>query len=288
MPQCRQPPAGSLRLPEYDKFPHMKAKMRKIARLHLVAVVSAAILVGMASCSKARSQGDDSAAPQTRTVLITGANRGIGLELSRQYAEAGWQVIGTARRPDDAKALRDTGADVMQLDVTDQQSVANLALELDGRPVDMLINNAGILPLMWKLEDVDFEKFNQTLAVNAAGPVRVTKALLPNLRAGEMKIIVNVTSNLGSIAENADGGFYGYRESKAALNMFTKSLAADLGPEGFTSIVMHPGWVKTDMGGSSAPVEVEDSAAGIKSVLDSLSPADNGTFWTFEGKQMPW
>ena len=266
----------------------MKAETRKTSRVHLIASIAAAILVGTTACSQAQSDGDDGAAPETRTVLITGANRGIGLELSRQYAAAGWQVIGTARRPDDAKALQETGADVMQLDVTEEQSVANLAASLDGRPVDMLINNAGILPLMWTLEDVDFEKFNQTLAVNTVGPVRVTKALLPNLRAGELKIIVNVTSNLGSIGANSDGGFYGYRESKAALNMFTKSLAADLGPDGFTSIVMHPGWVKTDMGGSSAPVEVEESAAGIKSVLDSLSPADNGTFWTFEGQQMPW
>ena len=266
----------------------MKAKTRKIPPLYVAAIIGAAILVGTTSCSKAQSLGDDSATPQTGTVLITGANRGIGLELSRQYAAAGWQVIGTARRPGDAKALQEAGADVMQLDVTDQESVDQLARDLGARPIDLLINNAGILPLMWKLEDVDFEKFNQTLAVNTVGPVRVTKALLPNLRAGKLKSIVNVTSNLGSIAANTDGGFYGYRESKAALNMFTKSLAADLGPESFTSIVMHPGWVKTDMGGSSAPVEVENSAAGIRNVIESLSSDDNGTFWTFEGEQMPW
>ena len=248
----------------------------------------AAILVGTASCAKAQSGEDEDIAPETRTVLITGANRGIGLELARQYATGGWQVIGTARRPDNAEALRDTGADVVQLDVTDQQSVDRLADSLEGRAIDLLINNAGILPLMWTLEEVDIEQFNRILAVNTVGPVRVTKALLPNLRTGELKTVVNVTSNLGSIGENSGGGFYGYRESKAALNMFTRSLAADLGSEGFTCIVMHPGWVKTDMGGTSAPVEVEDSAAGIRRVIDSLTPSDNGTFWTFEGDQMAW
>jgi NAD(P)-dependent dehydrogenase (short-subunit alcohol dehydrogenase family) len=266
----------------------MKAKTQQAARACLTAILVSAMLAGVASCSEAQSEGDDSAASQARTVLITGANRGIGLELSRQYAAAGWQVIGTARRPDDAEALRETGAEVMQLDVTDPQSVDSLERGLDGRPIDMLINNAGILPLMWTLEEVDFEQFNRILAVNTVGPVRVTKALLSNLRAGGLKTVVNITSNLGSIAANTDGGFYGYRESKAALNMFTRSLAADLGPEGFTCITVHPGWVKTDMGGSSAPVEVEDSAAGIRRVIDSLSPADNGTFWTFEGDQMAW
>ena len=266
----------------------METKPRQFGRGRLGALLVAAILVGIAPCADAQSDGDDSAAPETRTVLITGANRGIGLELARQYAAGGWQVIGTARRPDDARALRDTGADVVQLDVTDQQSVDRLAGSLEGRALDLLINNAGILPLMWTLEDVDIEQFNQILAVNTAGPVRVTKALLPNLCAGKMKTLVNVTSNLGSIGENAGGGFYGYRESKAALNMFTRSLAADLGPEGFTCIVMHPGWVKTDMGGSSAPVEVQDSAAGIRRVIDALTPNDNGTFWTFEGDQMAW
>jgi NAD(P)-dependent dehydrogenase (short-subunit alcohol dehydrogenase family) len=266
----------------------MNATTRQFGRGRLGTLLVAAILVGIASCSESQAAGDDNATAETRTVLITGANRGIGLELSRQYAAAGWQVIGTARRPDDAEALRETGAEVVQLDVTDPQSVDGLARGLDGRPLDLLINNAGILPLMWTLEEVDIEQFNRILAVNTVGPVRVTKALLPNLRTGELKTVVNVTSNLGSIGENNDGGFYGYRESKAALNMFTRSIAADLGSEGFTCIVMHPGWVKTDMGGTSAPVEVEDSAAGIRRVIDSLTPNDNGTFWTFEGDQMAW
>jgi len=222
------------------------------------------------------------------TVLITGANRGIGLELARQYSAEGWRVIGTARKPNQAEALREFGADVMQLDVTDQATVEQLAADLDGHEIDLLINNAGILPRMNSLAEVDFDDYNRVLAVNTVGPVRVTRALLPNLQAGDGMTIVNVTSGLGSIASNTSGGFYGYRESKAALNIFTRSLAADLGPEGFVCIVIHPGWVRTDMGGTNAPVLPEDSAAGIRRVIGGLSPADNGTYWTYEGETLPW
>jgi NAD(P)-dependent dehydrogenase (short-subunit alcohol dehydrogenase family) len=222
------------------------------------------------------------------TVLITGANRGIGLELARQYAAAGWHVIGTARKPDAADDLGALAARVVQLDVTDPASVERMARDLAGTPIDVLINNAGIQPLMWKLDEIDFEAFQRALDVNLTGPARVTRALLPNLRAAGLKRIVNVTTNLSSIAENTDGGFYGYRESKAGLNMFTKSIAAELGPEGFVCIVLHPGWVKTDLGGPQAPLEVEQSAAGMLRVIDGLAPADNGTFWTYAGEQMAW
>ena len=231
---------------------------------------------------------DDSEVDKAQTILITGANRGIGLELARQYSEAGWQVIGTARKPDAAEDLASLGADVLQLDVTDQESVLGLAQALDDRPIDLLINNAGIQPLMWKLADVDFGAFDRALAVNTTGPVRVTQALLPNLRAGQGRLIVNITSNLGSIAENADGAFYGYRESKAALNMFTKSLAGEFGPEGFICIVMNPGWVQTDMGGNQAPLQVHESVAGIRRVIEGLEPSDNGTFRTWAGETMEW
>ncbi|MEJ2274403.1 MAG: SDR family oxidoreductase [Woeseiaceae bacterium] len=222
------------------------------------------------------------------TVLITGANRGIGLELARQYAAAGWHVIGTARKPDAADDLGALAAKVVQLDVTDPASVERMARDLAGTPIDVLINNAGIQPLMWKLDEIDFEAFQRALDVNLTGPARVTRALLANLRAAGLKRIVNVTTNLSSIAENTDGGFYGYRESKAGLNMFTKSIAAELGPEGFVCIVLHPGWVKTDLGGPQAPLEVEESAAGMLRIIDGLAPADNGTFWTYAGEQMAW
>jgi NAD(P)-dependent dehydrogenase (short-subunit alcohol dehydrogenase family) len=224
----------------------------------------------------------------TKTVLITGANRGLGFEFARQYAEAGWKVIGTARRPDAATELKALDVRVMQLDVTDQKSVDRLASDLDATAIDLLINNAGIFPMAATLPEIDFDNITRTLAVNTIGPMRVTRALLPNLRRGKAKQIVNITSNLGSIADNTDGRFYGYRESKAALNMFTRSLAAELREDGFTCIVMNPGWVQTDMGGANAPLKAPESISGMRAVIDRLTPADTGTFWTHEGKQMPW
>lgn len=226
--------------------------------------------------------------PATPTVLITGANRGIGLELVRQYAKAGWHVIGTARTRDSADALGATGADVIQLDVTDKSSVDRLARDLDNQPIDILINNAGIQPLMWTLAEIDFDEFTRALNVNTVGPVRVVRALLSSLRSGTLRTIINVTSNLGSITANTDGGFYGYRESKAALNMFTKTLAAELGPEGFICAAIHPGWVRTDLGGGDAPLDVRQSVESIRRVIESLSQADNGSFWSYAGTQMKW
>ena len=258
--------------------------MNKIARL--ASPLSVVVMTMLAATSWPPAAVADEG--ESHTVLITGANRGIGLELARQLSEYGWQVIGTARKPDSAAELEALDVRVLQLDVTDPGSVERLAESLQGQPLDMLVNNAGIFPVMWKLADVDFDDFNRTIAVNTVGPIRVTQALIENLRAGSGKTIVNVTSNLGSLAENTDAQFYGYRESKAALNMFTRSLAAELGPEGFTCIVLHPGWVQTDMGGSQAPLTVVESVNGIRSVLENLTPSANGTYMTWDGKEMPW
>lgn len=268
----------------------MNASIRNSARILPRALLALLAAGGMAGMPVAHSQTghDDADAPGTQTILITGANRGIGLELARQYAADGWRVIGTARRPEAATELRAIGAIVMPLDVTDQASVDRLARDLDGQAIDVLVNNAGIQSLTWTLADIDMDEFERVLNVNTLGPVRVARALLPNLRAGEKRKIVNITSNLASIAGNTDGGFYGYRESKAALNMFTKSLAAELGPDGFVCIVLHPGWVQTDMGGPNAPLNVRESVGGMRSVIEGLSPADNGTFRTYAGERMDW
>ncbi|MDH4054534.1 MAG: SDR family oxidoreductase [Gammaproteobacteria bacterium] len=242
---------------------------------------AATVLVSSLSCAQSENE--------SRTVLITGANRGIGLELARQYSAGGWQVIGTARLPEKATALSNLdNTRVLQLDVTDQDSVNRFAGDLGDEPIDVLINNAGILPMMNSVPKIDPDVFSNILAVNTVGPVRVTQVVLPNLRKGKLKKIFNITSNLGSIAENTSGQFYGYRESKAALNMFTRSLAAELREEGFTCVVLHPGWVQTDMGGSQAPVQVEESAEGLRKVIDALTPEDNGTFWTWRGETMDW
>ena len=259
--------------------------MRKLARTGMTAFLAALLVLGTLPGTESRA---DEAAAGAGTVLVTGANRGLGLEFARQYKEAGWQVIGTARNPDTAGELKALGVRVVQLDVASQESIDNLAAALRDEPIDLLINNAGIFPRVGKIEEIDFEDYQRTLVVNTVGPVRVTRALLPNLRQGKLKIIAGLSSNLGSIAENERGNFYGYRESKAALNMFTKTLAAELGLEGFTCIVLTPGWVQTDMGGPSAPLQPADSIAGMKAVLDKVTPADNGTFWSYNGSQMPW
>jgi len=221
-------------------------------------------------------------------VLITGANRGLGFELARQYTEAGWQVIGTARRPDSATDLRGLGEIVLQLDVTDAHSVAQLASELDGQPIDLLINNAGILPMMDTLPEADIATVEKVLDVNVLGPMRVTQALLPNLLAGDRKTIVNMTSGLGSLTLNQSGRFYGYRESKAALNMFSKSLGIELRDQGFIVVAMNPGWVQTDMGGKDAPLTPEQSVSGIRSVIGDLTVEDTGTLRVYSGEREPW
>jgi NAD(P)-dependent dehydrogenase (short-subunit alcohol dehydrogenase family) len=252
----------------------------------LIAV--AALLTSYASFAQSDVGVEKGIESMTSTVLITGANRGIGLELARQYLSAGWDVIGTARNPGQATELRDLNVRVLQLDVTDQESVVRLAHDLGDQSIDILINNAGILPVAKTIPDINFDDVNRVLAVNTVGPIRVTQALLPNLRQGALRKIINITSGLGSIAENTSGGFYGYRESKAALNMFTKSLSAELGPEGFTCIVVHPGWVQTDMGGKNAAITTQESVRGIRDVVDNLTQADNGTFWNHDGNPLPW
>jgi len=272
------------------QFFAMNTIKSRLSAVHAAAkLIGAAFVLITTGCFAQPDDGPASdAKPAGHTVLITGANRGIGLELATQYTAAGWQVIGTARKPEQAAELRALNARVIQLDVTDQQSIDRMAEELGDRPVDLLINNAGIFPRVRTITDVNFDDVTRTFAVNTLGPMRVSRALLPNLRSGQLKKVVNITSRLGSIADNSGGGFYGYRESKAALNMFTRSLANELRADGFICVVVHPGWVQTDMGGASATLTVLESAQGIRSVVENLSPEDNGTFWNFDGAPLPW
>jgi NAD(P)-dependent dehydrogenase (short-subunit alcohol dehydrogenase family) len=251
----------------------------------MLAVVAAMTLTPINSeTAEAADHGDES-----RTVVITGANRGLGLEFARQYKAAGWKVIGTARTPEKAKDLEALGVRVMQLDVADAESVAALAKALEGEPVDLLINNAGMANRDgMDFETLDFDAVERVLAVNTIGPMRVTRALLPNLRAGNGKQIVHITSGLGSIEENTGGGYYGYRESKAALNMFNRSLAWNTKDEGFTCVVMSPGWVRTDMGGPEANLSPEESITGMRKVIDGLTPDSTGTFQSWDGTIRAW
>ena len=255
--------------------------MRFLIKLTLIALMVIALV--MPGAAEAADSGAAS-----KTVLISGANRGLGLEFARQYAKAGWSVIGTARTPEKASDLKALGVRIVQLDVADAESVARLAAGLKDHPIDLLINNAGMANRGDQFETVDFESVERVLAVNTVGPMRVTQALLPNLRLGSTKQIVSISSGLGSIENNTGGNFIGYRESKAALNMFNRTLAAELSDEGFVCVVMSPGWVRTDMGGPEATLSPAESITGMRAVIDGLEPEDNGSFRKYDGSTVPW
>lgn len=221
-------------------------------------------------------------------MLITGANRGLGLEFARQFSQRGYQVIGTARNPAEAEELKALGVQVEALDVADTGSAKALAARLAGQAVDILINNAGIMGQNARnLGELDVDKLQESFAVNSLGPLRVTQALLENLRKGQAKKIINISTIMASISGN-NGGAYAYRSSKAALNMLGKSLAGELGREGFIVVLIHPGWVRTDMGGSAAPLSPEESIGAILSLIDRLKAEDNGRFLDYQGQTIAW
>lgn len=224
------------------------------------------------------------------TALITGAGRGLGLEFSRQFADDGWTVLAGVRDPEGAEDLRRIDGDVsaVPLDVADPASVAILGERLIGVPIDLLINNAGIYgPRDMALGGFDFDAWREVFEVNTLAPMRVAEAFMEHMRAGQGRRIVTLSSKMGSIGESS-GGSYIYRSSKAAVNAAMKSLAMDLAPDGFTVVVVHPGWVRTDMGGSSAAIDAVESVTGLKRVIDGLTPADTGRFFNYDGSVIPW
>lgn len=225
------------------------------------------------------------------TILITGANRGIGLELARQYAAEGHAVIRTTRGGRESDGLP---GEAMALEVTSAESVAGLAAALKGRPIDLLINNAGVIgPDMARQTgfDMDFDGFRDTLEINTLGPLRVTQALLPNLRAADHARVAVVSSRMGQFDSNGFGGasgFVAYRASKAAVNKVFQCLAADLKGEGIAVAMLHPGYVRTDMGGPGADIDPADSAAGIRKVLAGLDLTNTGRFTAYDGTALAW
>ncbi len=224
------------------------------------------------------------------TVVITGASRGLGLEFARRFAADGWRVHAAVRDPAKAKDLQSLKGDVAvhPVDVTSDLQVREFADGLDGAPVDLLINNAGITgPRGLTLEDMDFGAWVEVMRVNALSPVRMLGALLPNLEAGDRKMVVNVTSRMGSIGA-AGGGSYLYRSSKAALNAAMRNIALDLAGKGITIVMVHPGWVSTDMGGKSAPVTPKASVAGMLALIDRIDPGQSGGFFDYQGEPIPW
>lgn len=216
-------------------------------------------------------------------VLITGANRGIGLEMSRQYAARGDEVIAVCRQT--SPELNGLGVRVVDgIDVTSSDSCDVLQRELDGLLLDRLVNNAGILERN-TLDNFNSESIERQFRVNAVAPLRVTTALLPNLESGSRVFII--TSRMGSVEDNSSGGSYGYRMSKAAVNMAGKSLSVDLQEQGIAVILLHPGWVSTEMTGQTG-IPAEQSAAGLIERMDSLGIEQTGTFWHQEGYELPW
>ncbi|HZJ53412.1 MAG TPA: SDR family oxidoreductase [Myxococcaceae bacterium] len=223
--------------------------------------------------------------------VVTGANRGIGLEFVKQLTARGEEVDATARDPGAASELQALASPgirfrIHPLDVADDASVAAFAEQLPAGPIDVLINNAGVSGVKGG-EPIDPADILRVFNVNAVGTLRVVRTLLPRLREGKGKKIVNLTSVLGSIAD-ATGGRFAYRMSKTALNMATRILAEDLRGEGFRTVALHPGWVQTRMGGSAAPVPPEQSIRGMLGIIDGLTAEQSGRTFDFQGREIPW
>lgn len=224
------------------------------------------------------------------TYVVTGASRGIGQEFARQLAARGEHVIATVRSMDKAAALHALGPNVrvLPLDVADPASIKTFGHALANEKIDVLINNAGVRSVSRTIADLDATEMREVMMVNAVAPMLVVQALLTPLRAGQRKTIVQITSQLASIANNTGGSTYAYRASKAALNQFNKSLANELVAEGFTAVAVHPGWVATDMGGAHAPMTPPDSVRHLLRTIDRLTIADTGHFLNYDGTPLPW
>lgn len=228
-------------------------------------------------------------------MLITGANRGIGLEFVRQYAEAGWRVYACCRKPQNADALHrlekqyEGLISVHMLDVGNSDQINKLAKELSGVAIDLLVNNAGIYtPDRTINRGINEEAWLESFRINTIAPLKMIEAFTQNIARGQLKKIANITSKMGSVDDNTSGGHYLYRSSKAALNMVTKNLAMDLVPQGILISLLHPGWVRTDMGGPNALISVKQSVAGMRQVIEKLNPANSGRFYAYDGQEVPW
>jgi NAD(P)-dependent dehydrogenase (short-subunit alcohol dehydrogenase family) len=229
------------------------------------------------------------------SALITGANRGIGLEFAKQYLADGWRVYATCRDPNSASELRqlaDKSGDklrILALNVTDPASVKAAAAELNGQAIDLLLNNAGVGGVRGQtIGNIDYEAWAKVLDANTMGPMRVSEAFVDHVAQSKRKLIVTLTSGMGSIADNTSGGSVPYRSSKAAVNMVMRSLAIDLAPRGITCVVVNPGWVRTDMGGPHATQTTTESVTMLRRLIETLGPVQSGKFFNYNGREYAW
>lgn len=223
-----------------------------------------------------------------QTILIVGATRGLGLEFVRQYLAEGARVIATHRRPEDAERLRALGAEPLLLDVNDAAQVAGLAWQLDGVALDLAIVNAGILGTRSTgLAPPPAEEFDAVMHTNVLAPMRLLALLAEPLAAARGRVAV-ISSRMGSVALAGSSSSWLYRASKAALNMVLKVASGELGGRGVICLALHPGWVRTDMGGANADIDVVTSVTGMRAVIAGAGPQDNGAFFDYTGEALPW
>ena len=225
------------------------------------------------------------------TVLITGTNRGLGLEFVKQFAIEGYQVIACTRKINKKDELHQLQKkfktiSICKLDIANFSSIDQFA-KLLKKPIDILINNAGVYPDS-SVDHVDYKSWLDAFKINTLAAFKMTKAFLPHLKKGQLKKIASLTSKMGSIDDNSGGGEYIYRSSKTALNMVMKSLSIDLKPYDLSVITLHPGWVRTDMGGPNGLIDVDESVAGMKRQIDKLTIRTSGQFFSYDGKKISW
>ena len=229
------------------------------------------------------------------TILITGANRGLGLEFCKQYAQENWNVIACCREPEKATTLNKlktqfSNISVLTLDVSDLNQIEQLAKKLNNTAIDILLNNAGIYgdESGHGFGNLDYTQWQKNMTVNVFAPVKLTEVLLPNLERGKFKKVVAMSSLMGSIEDNGSGGSILYRSSKTALNSVMKSVAIDIHQKEIAVLILHPGWVKTDMGGSNAPMEIPESVTKMRETIANFTLKQSGEFLRYDGKKLPW
>tara|TARA_A100001037_G_scaffold155573_1_gene140241 strand:+ start:201 stop:884 length:684 start_codon:yes stop_codon:yes gene_type:complete len=225
------------------------------------------------------------------TVMITGSNRGLGLECARQYADEGWRVIATCRNPGNAVELASLKGEleIHALDISDHGQILSLADSLREEAIDLLFNNAGIFdPSPSQLVDIDYNAWENFIRVNVMSPLMVCATFSDHVAASDLKKIAIMSSKMGSIDDNNSGGSYIYRSSKAALNAVMKSLSIDLAPRGISVAILHPGWVRTDMGGPNGLIDAPESVNGLLKVIKDLNLKNSGRFYSYDGSEIAW